>query len=112
MNFIFITLFITNMDITNNKNLLYNEFDKIKFNKSYIDFIWENDSVIKSYIFLINNIKKNIKTKILLTENEWVFYRSKMIWLQNILYMSNINYEYKLILLDNMKENMKYLGIE
>ena len=112
MNFIFFTLFITNMDITNNKKLLYNEFDKMKFNKKYIDFIWENDSVIKSYIFLINNIKKNIKTKILLTENEWVFYRSKMIWLQNILYMSNINNEYKLILLDNMKEDMKYLGIE
>jgi hypothetical protein len=103
---------IINKMFISNKLLFYNEFNKNEFNKNELDIIWDNNNIIKSYIFLINNINNNITNKKILTEREFNFYISKLLWLRNILYSSNIEKKYKNVLLNNIRIDLQYLGIK
>ena len=94
----------------NNKSLFYNEFNKFTIDENYLDRLWENE-IMRTYIFLINNIKQTINGRIFLNEYEWEFYKKKLKFCKNLLLSCKIDIDYKLILLDNIKAIMGPMGI-
>ena len=87
--------------------LLYNELKEQDINK--LNHLLKNN-VIRSYLYLLNNIKKNIYQSIFLTETEWLFYIRKLVFLKNVISHNNLKNEYKIKLIDNINEHLRFLN--
>lgn len=98
------------MFYSNNKLLFYNEFNKFTIDEKYLDKLWGNE-IIRTYIFLINNIKETINGRLFLNEYEWEFYKNKLKFCKNLLLSCKIDINYKLILLNNIKAIMGPMGL-
>ena len=88
------------------ENLLYNE---LKEDINEINYILRNN-VIRSYLYLLNNIKNIIYDDIFLNEMEWRFYINKLIFLKTIISHNNLKNEYKIKLINNINEHLRYLN--
>ncbi len=95
---------------TNNKELIYNEFKNFQITESYLDNIWDNTN-IRIYLYLLNNIKNIIKERLFLNKSEWEFYISKLHFCKSLLKNLNIDESYKKILFNNLREEFKYFEI-
>ena len=95
---------------TNNKELIYNEFKNFQITESYLDNIWDNTN-IRIYLYLLNNIKNIIKERLFLNQSEWKFYISKLHFCKSLLKNLNIDESYKKILFNNLREEFKYFEI-
>lgn len=87
--------------------LLYNELKEQNINK--LNHLLKNN-VIRSYLYLLNNIKKNIYQSNFLTETEWLFYIRKLVFLKNVISHNNLKNEYKIKLIDNINEHLRFLN--
>ena len=95
---------------TNNKELIYNEFKNFQITESYLDNIWDNTN-IRIYLYLLNNIKNIIKERLFLNKSEWEFYISKLHFCKSLLKNLNIDESYKKILFNNLRKEFKYFEI-
>ena len=90
------------------ENLLYNELNE-KDNIDEIEFLLKN-KIIRNYLYLLNNIKNIIYDDIFLSEMEWKFYIKKLIFLKTIISYNNLRNEYKIKLIKNINEHLRYLN--
>tara|TARA_B100000900_G_C20356749_1_gene624617 strand:- start:324 stop:623 length:300 start_codon:yes stop_codon:yes gene_type:complete len=95
---------------THNKELIYDEFKDFQVQQSYLDDIWNNTN-IKIYLYLLNNMKNKVKYDIILQEYEWKFMISKLHFCKTLLRNLKIEKSYKQILLHNFRENFKHFEI-
>ena len=95
---------------THNKELIYDEFKNFQVQQSYLDDIWNNTN-IKIYLYLLNNMKNKVKYDIILQEYEWKFIISKLHFCKTLLRNLEIEKKYKKILLHNISENFKHFEI-
>lgn len=87
------------------KDLLYNELDE---HTNEINDLVKND-VIRSYLYLLNNIKKIIYQNIFLNEIEWFFYIKKLVFLKKVIKLSNLKNKYKKIFLKKIDEYLLHI---
>ena len=95
---------------THNKELIYDEFKDFQVQQSYLDDIWNNTN-IKIYLYLLNNMKNKVKYDIILQEYEWKFMISKLHFCKTLLLNLEIEKSYKRILIHNFSENFKHFEI-
>ena len=92
------------------KQLIYNEFKDFQTKDNYLDEMWNNTD-IKSYLYLLNLIRRNINSNYILQEEQWNFFFAKLHFCKQVLKSLNIEKSYKKILLHNLSKDFEYFEI-
>jgi hypothetical protein len=72
--------------------------------------MWNNTD-IKSYLYLLNLIRRNINSNYILQEEQWNFFFAKLHFCKQVLKSLNIENSYKKILLHNLRKDLEYFEI-
>jgi hypothetical protein len=92
------------------KQLIYDEFKDFQTKDNYLDEMWNNTD-IKSYLYLLNLIRRNINSNYILQEEQWNFFVTKLQFCKRVLKSLNIEKSYKKILLHNLSKDFEYFEI-
>jgi len=96
------------MIFINYSSILQNEIKTINHNSEDFKAILNNEN-IKIYLFLINNIKKNIEFPYNLDNTEWKFYINKLRFLKKLVRSTNLIKKYEKMLLKNINNYLRHL---
>lgn len=93
----------------NYKKILDNELHGLVLSELDTKILINNNEV-KTYLYLLSNIKNKIHNGYYISDVEWKFYIDKLLFLKNIIKTNNIDNKFKSLFIKNINKSLKYLN--
>jgi len=69
-----------------------------------------NNNEVKTYLYLLSNIKNKIHNDYYISDVEWKFYIDKLLFVKNIIKTNNIDNKFKLLFIKNINKSLQFLN--
>jgi hypothetical protein len=93
----------------NYKKILNNELQGVVLTELDINNLINNNEV-KTYLYLLSNIKNKIHNGYYISDVEWNFYIEKLLFLKNVIKTNNIDNKFKLLFIKNINKSLQFLN--
>ena len=93
----------------NYKKILNNELQGFVLSELDTNILINNNEV-KTYLYLLSNIKNKIHNGYYISDVEWNFYIEKLLFLKNVIKTNNIDNKFKLLFIKNINKSLQFLN--